>query len=560
MLRFRCPKCREIVDVDDAQVEAGVASCDACGQKVRLPAGTRPSGSPAPPRPRVTSPLAAGIRAADMPAPRLTVADLDDLEEVLPVDDGEPDPPPRRLPQPGVVDETGDNYRDFGRSREKPLKKRRRRQRRDTPTPSLFFEWLTPFVITLLILGLLSAMFGGMGLLVQGPEKILLVLGFVIIIVGGLWFTFVAIQDGEYLFCALIPGYALLYALRNTDTAGKPLLFQFVGCGMAIMALVIGAVPGRGALRLPGPPAPPPGPVIGPNPPFFPVPPGPMPPGPEPVGPGGFPPGPDPVDFPPGPMPGPGPGPRPPGPVGPEPQPGPRPPAPNEGKPFGMRGDPPAATEVAGLLGYWSFDEGKGNRAADGSNKGNDGTVRGSWVRGVRGHALWCKEKGDSFDYGDSPQFNFKARAAFTFAGWLQTRERSGVIVAQRNSKDGSPVIDISVKDGKLSFLVRQDGNEFGFPAEVNGGAIDDGEWHHFAAMRSTSGAITLYLDGENQGSASSPQSGGAITTDWRAVGVEKYWVNVRSAGQPYFNGCVDEFCIFNRALTRQDVRKLAGR
>jgi hypothetical protein len=55
--------------------------------------------------------------------------------------------------------------------------------------------------------------------------------------------------------------------------------------------------------------------------------------------------------------------------------------------------------------------------------------------------------------------------------------------------------------------------------------------------------------------------SGGAITTDWRALGSEHFWAAGNAAfGDPTFEGDLDELCAFGRALRADEVRALAGR
>lgn len=517
MLRFRCPKCRNAVDVDNAQAATGVASC-ACGQKVRLPDNLKPVPAPVARRP---SEVLASIQTDAATPLRMHPQERGDDYEIGEAE-GDYLDGPRRLPGPGVVGPDGDNYQDFNRYREKP-KRRRRRDRRDLPTASLLLDWITPFTVTLVVLGFLSGVLGFFGLFFQGPEIGLVVVGIVVFIFGGFWFLVLTIQDGEYLLCSLVPGYALVYAIRNMDTAGKALLFQFVGVGILIMAGIVSSIPARRVLALPAAPPPPPAPVA--------------------FGPGGF---------------------VPPGPGGPV-----FPPdgggneggfVPKERRPVGVH-EPPSAKELGGLLGYWSLDDGEGQRAVDDSGNGTTGRVRGEWIRGVRGSALWLKEQGDALDYGASWKFNFVADAPCTFAGWVQTQSREGTIWSQRNSENGSPVIDIGVRNGKIHFQVRDDGDELRQPGELSGGEVDDGEWHHFACARSKTGVLLLYVDGELKQSGGNPNCRGAITTDWRTVGVETYWVKKGAAmGQPYLAGCVDEICIFDRELSADDVRKLAGR
>src|SRR5262245_11180940 len=85
---------------------------------------------------------------------------------------------------------------------------------------------------------------------------------------------------------------------------------------------------------------------------------------------------------------------------------GPPPPAGQrfEPRPARLAKEPPPATKLAGVLGYWNFDEGQGAQAKNAL--GQPGTVHGSrWVPGVRGKALQFQANEDYFDYGDSPRF-----------------------------------------------------------------------------------------------------------------------------------------------------------
>ena len=56
--------------------------------------------------------------------------------------------------------------------------------------------------------------------------------------------------------------------------------------------------------------------------------------------------------------------------------------------------------------------------------------------------------------------------------------------------------------------------------------------------------------------------SGGSITTNLRALGSERRWVldNVKEYGSPWFQGGIDEVCIFNRALTAAEIKSLMQR
>jgi hypothetical protein len=227
--------------------------------------------------------------------------------------------------------------------------------------------------------------------------------------------------------------------------------------------------------------------------------------------------------------------------------------APPEGRPDYLRGDPPPATALQGLVGYWRFDEGEGGSAADGSGNGRNGTVHAvGWQRGVRGQAVCFKGPNAWFDYGGSPAFNFAAAASFTLTGWVRTKAGQGVIVSQRNRRDPGAVVEVAVKDGRLTALVREDRGAAGQAAEVTGAAVADGVWHHFALARNAGNTVTLFCDGQLAESATGANAGGAITTDVRSAG--------RGPAGPPWDGCLDELAVYDRDLTAAEIRTLAGR
>jgi hypothetical protein len=241
---------------------------------------------------------------------------------------------------------------------------------------------------------------------------------------------------------------------------------------------------------------------------------------------------------------------------------GPNPPAGGVGqRPGHLTGDPPRADAVPGLIAYWPFDEAAGRAADDASGNRLDGTVEGgSRARGVRGQALSFTAPGQYFDYGPSQRFNFAANQGFTVSLWLATREAGGTVLAQRFSRDPGAVVYLGLDGaGRVQGIVREDFAESGQPATVTAGPVNDGTWHHVGLVRDGA-AVELFLDGVSRGKATGAQAAGAITTDWRTAGRESYWVNVRHFGNPHLVGQLDELAIYDRALTADEVARLAGR
>jgi hypothetical protein len=228
-------------------------------------------------------------------------------------------------------------------------------------------------------------------------------------------------------------------------------------------------------------------------------------------------------------------------------------------------GTPALPTKFPGLIGYWPFDEEDANpQALDASGQNNPGTLRGAGrTQGIRGKALSLDGSSAYFDYGASPSFNFATNAPFTLACWVKTRGDSGTIISQRNQRDDGADIDLTLEGGRVAGVVRRNGGLI--PVRVaTRFAFNDEQWHHCALTRDAGNTIELFVDGVSQGKASGDAAAGPITTDLRALGSERRWVQERrldfNGVKAYFSGSIDEFCIFNRALTGDEIKALAGR
>ncbi len=221
---------------------------------------------------------------------------------------------------------------------------------------------------------------------------------------------------------------------------------------------------------------------------------------------------------------------------------------------------PRAADELQGLLGYWPLDEGQNAQVADKSNHGHASTlVGGWWIDGVRGKALLFDGRRDYLELGSAPVLNFGDNASFTVAGWMATRQHNGYLLAFRNPKNFAAAIQVKVSGGALCGVVRADGSEFG-EARVGLAHVADGRWHHFALVRHPGGVIECFLDGQSLDKRHGPNTIGPITTLVRSVGCERSWYLSQRTAAAYFACAVDELCVFNRALTTQEVGQLAGR
>jgi hypothetical protein len=236
-------------------------------------------------------------------------------------------------------------------------------------------------------------------------------------------------------------------------------------------------------------------------------------------------------------------------------------PAPPEKK-FAKPKTPPPATQFAGLLAYWNFDEGAGNKAVDIQRK-LEGTLQGGqWVPGIRGQAVEFNGTTGYLDPGPSKALNFAAKAPFTVACWVKTDDKAGTVFGFRSAPDGLTILNVRLVDSRLWAQVRQDGAVF-YPSEVRSpAALLPDEWHHLALTRDAQGAIEFFQDGVSVGKQPNKDSAGSITTNLRAIAMEpqEQKTGFAAPDQRFLRGCVDEFCVFSRVLTAAEVAELAGR
>ena len=78
--------------------------------------------------------------------------------------------------------------------------------------------------------------------------------------------------------------------------------------------------------------------------------------------------------------------------------------------------------------------------------------------------------------------------------------------------------------------------------------ALNDGQWHHAVGTLDGSG-VTLYVDGKRVGHNGGTSSAQPYSGYWR-IGGDSTW-----AGNPYFNGDIDDVAIYPTALTLAQVQ-----
>lgn len=211
--------------------------------------------------------------------------------------------------------------------------------------------------------------------------------------------------------------------------------------------------------------------------------------------------------------------------------------------------DPDIST---GLVGRWSFE-------SDGSDSvgSSDGTITGATL--TDGHlSLDGSDDFVSIPHDDSHGFGSDD---VTVSLWLKTTTttKSTIWLKAYGDGGGDSLFTLEVNNtaaNKLRLFWRNS-NAGGSGTCISTDDINDGTWKHVVAVKSASNLLKLYVDGQLDTTASGLS--GDFTATLFYLGK---WDHQSYNGQDFFNGQLDDFRVYDRALTSADVTALydAGR
>jgi len=215
---------------------------------------------------------------------------------------------------------------------------------------------------------------------------------------------------------------------------------------------------------------------------------------------------------------------------------------------LGLVGTSAAQDLTEGLVGWWTFDEGSGDVAADSSGNGNDGTLNGpvKWVaEGKIGGAMAFTGPYNYVSVPDAPSLN--PTDAITIAVWINPSWTGNNRILQKGRSDNQ------------YRLIKEWGDNTKFDLEGVGelyplGVLPPlGEWTHLAATYNGS-SMKLYFDGAVV--AEMDASGKIGTSEEPLIIGNKHET---APGGDEFNGMLDDLRIYNRALSASEINMLGG-
>lgn len=211
-----------------------------------------------------------------------------------------------------------------------------------------------------------------------------------------------------------------------------------------------------------------------------------------------------------------------------------------------------------GLIGHWSFDEGVSTIVRDFSGNGFNGVMTNmdastDWVAGKRGKAL---DFDGVDDYVALPSANLSSRVsgntAITIAGWFKGSDIESMVRLQ----DGTAYIVLGwTSSGAFAprALVSTDGGVTG--VNIGGGNVHDGKWRHIAMTweKNTTNGFKVYVDGSVTNQKDTPN----VNLPVFSGSTGAYFGSYQGTSE-FTAGSIDDVRIYNRALTRDEIKALA--
>jgi len=197
------------------------------------------------------------------------------------------------------------------------------------------------------------------------------------------------------------------------------------------------------------------------------------------------------------------------------------------------------------LVGLWHFDEGEGLIAIDSSGP-NDGNLMGNtdWTSGMFGNALIFDGDGDYVDCGSNVA-SFDLSDPFTIEAWINPalNNKNNVIYGNAWAEPGYHVR--VTLENKVRFILIQTGSIY---KGIDSSVLTAG-WHHIAAVWDGT-SVKIYVDGEDDSKIAIEN--GTVTTITTTANT-KIGLDTTTAAH-YFNGLIDEVCIWDGALTGANI------
>jgi hypothetical protein len=190
-------------------------------------------------------------------------------------------------------------------------------------------------------------------------------------------------------------------------------------------------------------------------------------------------------------------------------------------------------TPSSGIAALWKFDEGNGTNVADGSGNGKNGTMSGAtWIAGIRNNALSFPITGGVVDINSAD-----IAPPWTATVWVKRQDSTRDSSRLASSSAFCLKLEQYSYTKKVGFTVQGSRDyPFNYTAPID-------TWVHLGFVGTSTG-VSLYVNGELKDAINVPISMPMTSISHAIESV---------------SAALDEFCVYNRALTPSEIGALAA-
>lgn len=227
-----------------------------------------------------------------------------------------------------------------------------------------------------------------------------------------------------------------------------------------------------------------------------------------------------------------------------------------------------------GLVGYWRFEEGEGDRAYNLASKGDYGIVCGAkWLRASQFPAppLQCglkfSEENAVIDCGNDESLNITGndKEAITVEAWVKHKFGNGLIVDRGRQKEKG--YSLSWYEGKIRVTLQGENSAEKTIIDTKDNAPSDCIWHHIAfTWDEKSKEIAIYIDGRLQNSVVIEGKSKSIVFQgqYKSIGLfegsishltANLIIGAREKEESYFNVAIADVRLWNVARAQDQIK-----
>lgn len=208
-------------------------------------------------------------------------------------------------------------------------------------------------------------------------------------------------------------------------------------------------------------------------------------------------------------------------------------------------------------IGHWAFDEATGSVAIDSSENNIQGMLMNGpvWAEGIRNNAIQLDGLNDRIECGTNSALDM-AEDNFTISTWVKldvSQVSYPTIVAKGGSSRKNAGYWFFLANSKLYFLMGDGVTRISANSDIVN--INDNSWHHIAVTVERNGNAVFYLDGYNSGTYDvSNFFGKKVSNPTKNFTIG----SLENSSTTFLKGLLDDFRIYNRALTGSEIANLA--